>query len=71
VSRIQNIKTANIAHTNLAIFASIVNLLEGGVIEGESADKAKQKIINICKQEQGRQLIMIDKATHKILRDQS
>lgn len=71
MSRINNIKNANIAHTNLAIFASIVNLLEGGVVEGEIADKAKQKIINICKKEQGRQLVMIDEATHKILRDQS
>jgi hypothetical protein len=55
---------AMIAHTHLNIFATIVTILEGGVIYGSgSADKAKIKIIAICKAEQQRQLTLMDKAT--------
>lgn len=71
MSRSKNISAAARAHSNLCVFGAIVAMLEGGVIEGLSAEKAKEKIIRICKQEQQRQLTLFDQAAHKILRDQS
>lgn len=59
----KNVQAAMDAHTNLTIFAAVVEILEGGTIKGDIP--ATNKIIAICKAEQGRQLRLMDKALTK------
>jgi len=57
-------KAAAEAHTNLNIFAAVVSLMDGGHVYGPSADSAAQtarKIVQLCKAEQRKQLLIYDK----------
>jgi hypothetical protein len=59
-------KRAMHAHTNLNTFATIVRILEGGMVYGPTSDSAgrtAKKVLAICLQEQQRQLKAMDKAT--------
>lgn len=57
----KHIRSAIHAHTNLNVFATVVAILEGGLIYG-GQNKAAQKIISICQKEQARQLHKLDAA---------
>lgn len=59
----KNVQAAMYAHTNLTVFAAVVEILEGGTIKGEIP--AVGKIIAICKAEQQRQLRLMDQALRK------
>ncbi len=52
-------------HSTLNAFASVVNLLEGGVIYDPDAQETARKIINLCLAEQSRQLRRFDQARKK------
>lgn len=61
----KNINAATHAHTNLNTFHSIVVILEGGTLYGDeskSGNKTANKIIELCKAEQQRQLKIYDEA---------
>lgn len=60
----KRLETALHAHTNLNMFAAIVEMLEGGTIYG-GTNSARNRIIAICKKEQQRQLRILDKATDR------
>lgn len=57
-------KAAAEAHTNLNIFAAVMSLMEGGHVYGPDAGSAAttaRKIIQLCKAEQQKQLVIYDK----------
>lgn len=60
--KVDYIKMAAEAHTNLNVFASVVSILEGGHLYGAYSDRAAQRIIKICKSEQDKCLARFDKA---------
>lgn len=57
----KSMRAAMEAHTNLTVFASVVELLEGGLLSGYQG-LAHTRIITICKDEQQRLLKQMDKA---------
>lgn len=61
-----HIETALRAHTNLNVFAQVERLLESVYGGSPTADKSAQRIIDICKKEQTRQLHRMDKAIEQI-----
>lgn len=61
-----HIETALRAHTNLSIFAQVESILEGLYGGSPTANKSAQRIIDICKQEQTRQLRRMDAAIESI-----
>jgi hypothetical protein len=63
----KHMKAAMDAQSNLNILAAIEKILEGGTFHGECA--AQRKIIAICKQEQQRQLGLMDRAVAAINKD--
>lgn len=60
--KIDHVKEAAQAHTNLNVFASVVSLLEGGHLYGAHHDRTAQRIIEICKAEQAKCLARYDRA---------
>lgn len=62
--RAKAIRDATDAHTNLNTYASIVTILEGGHLYGGHSTTA-EKIIRLCKAEQGKQLRAYDRAVAK------
>ena len=53
-------------HSTLNAFASVVVLLEGGIVYDPAAYRAAQRIIDIAKREEQRQLKKYDKAMQKL-----
>ena len=54
--RVEAAKEAADAHTALNVFAVVINVLEGGTLPGARGLKAANRIIEIAKAEQQRQL---------------
>lgn len=50
------------AHTNLSMFGAVIALMESGCIYGPTPHKTVEKIVNLCKAEQLRQLRLYDEA---------
>lgn len=59
--KVDHVKEACIAHTNLNTFACVVAILESGCVYGHSP--AAQRIIDICQAEQAKYLRAYDKHT--------
>lgn len=62
----EELRIAMQSHTNLNLFESVVSILEGGGVyygKNGSAGKTALKIIALCKAEEQRQLLHMDKAT--------
>jgi hypothetical protein len=53
-------------HSTLSAFASVMLLLEGGLVYDPSAYRVAQRIIDIAKREEQRQLKKYDKAMQKL-----
>ena len=65
----QSITEAMYAHSHLNLYGAIQGMLESGCLYGSdngSAKQTAQKIIDLCKAEQQRQLTKMDKATGRL-----
>lgn len=56
------IKEAAKHHTDLNVFASLVAILEGGCVYTDSGRRMASKIVDLCHEEEQRQLRAYDKA---------
>jgi len=55
-------------HANLNLWAAVVTLLESGGLYGgdETQNRLRNKVIDLCKAEQQRQLRLMDRAVLKL-----
>lgn len=60
-TRADHVSDAAWAHTNLCLFATVVNIMESGNIKAES-HAAAQRIIDIAQREQSKLLSRYDRA---------